>query len=104
MKRNLIAMALAAPAFLLAGCSGAGSIDGGHEVDCTAYYTGGTFGLNQGAGYPVHIDRAKTDHNGTMLVRPESNLNIHFMGGYKKKSTFHHYQCKSGSIEGAAND
>ncbi|EBL7042120.1 hypothetical protein KS527_004454 [Salmonella enterica] len=89
MKRIIIAATL-----LLSGCSTLSTIDGGHPVDCTAYYTGGTFGINQGHKYPVHISRMRTDRFGREFVRADSNLDIKFMGGYKNKETFTDYQCK----------
>lgn len=88
-------LAIVVSAILLSGCSSLANIDNGKSVNCSAVYTGGTFGLNEGMRYPVKITRVKTTHTGVELVRPQSNLDIKFMGGYLPKTMFTEFVCET---------
>ena len=86
--KKMLAVSLVA---LLSGCASLSTIDGGHPVNCSARLKSATFGM--GDYYQVHIDRMKTDHNGTEWVRPTGNLDIQ-ISGWQHKDTFYDYQCE----------
>ncbi|MGM8868823.1 hypothetical protein [Enterobacter hormaechei] len=90
MKKVSVVLLSAVP---LSGCSSLANIDGGHEVDCSARFDLQAFG-NQGY-VVVKIDRMKTDHFRRVFYRPQSNLNLNFIGGgFKPAELFRDIECE----------
>lgn len=90
MKKLIL---IAAAVAMLSGCSTLSHIDGGIPVSCTGIYTGGTFGMNEGQGFPVHIDRIRTDRFGREYIRVNSSLDIHFMGSWEPRAFLKNITC-----------
>ena len=93
MKKTM--MALAAVAILATtGCSSLtdySKYQAPRDVDCTALYVTKTF---SDVAYKVKISQVRVDRFGNTWVRPRSNLDVQFYGGWQRPEQLVNYQCK----------
>lgn len=79
---------------LLGSISGCVSPESGiKKVDCTGIYSTNLGSAHERRVAVISVKEIRVDKNGTIWIRPENTLNIHFLPGWKYRDTLSDYQC-----------